>query len=101
LSFAQISATFLGVPFGEVHEMKRIVLATLMAFVFGLFSMPAVQAASVNGSALSSAIKGISPLKQVQRRRRRRRRRRRERKCGFVHRGRSRVGWDCWYEYFD
>lgn len=83
--------------------MRRIFLATLMALIFGLFSMPALQAASVNGSALSSFLKGISPLQQVQRRRRRRRsrRRRRERKCGFVHRGRSRIKWDCWYVYFD
>jgi hypothetical protein len=81
--------------------MQRVFLASLMALVFGLFSMPAVQAAPANGSAVSSAIEGLSPVQQVRRRRRRRRgRRRRWRRrrggCGFAHYRRSRVGWSCW-----
>jgi hypothetical protein len=72
--------------------MKRIILATLMALVFGLFSMPTLRAASVNGSALTTAIKEAAPVQQAQYRRRRRRRR-----CGWVHRGRSRRRWQCWW----
>jgi hypothetical protein len=70
--------------------MKRIFLASLMALVFGLFSMPALQAAPANGSAVTSAIKGFSPFQQVRRRRRRRRG-----GCALVHRRRSRTRLRC------
>jgi hypothetical protein len=46
-----------------------------MAFFFGLFSMPAVQAAPVNGWAVGSAVKATSPLETIYYRRRYRRRR--------------------------
>jgi hypothetical protein len=70
--------------------MRRTLVATLMAVVFGLFSMPAVQAAPGNGSAVESALKTISPVKDVQFFRRRRRRR-----CAFVHHWRSRSRQRC------
>jgi hypothetical protein len=46
-----------------------------MALFFGLFSMPAAQAASANGWAVASAVKAISPLETIYYRRRYRRRR--------------------------
>ena len=46
-----------------------------MALFFGLFSMPAVQAAPANGWAVGSALKAISPINTIQYRRRYRRRR--------------------------
>jgi len=46
-----------------------------MALFFGLFSMPAVQAAPANGWAGGSAVKAISPLETIYYRRRYRRRR--------------------------
>ena len=55
--------------------MQRLLIATLMAFFFGLFSMPAVQAAPANGWAVGSALKAISPINTIQYRRRYRRRR--------------------------
>jgi hypothetical protein len=68
--------------------MKRTMIAVLMAFVFGLFSMPALQAAPAgNGWALGSALKAVSPFEKVQWRWRRRRRRR---SCWTVHYRRSR-----------
>jgi hypothetical protein len=67
--------------------MQRILLASLMALFFGLFSMPVTQAATANGTGITSALKAISPLTNVQWRRRRRRRR-----CH--HRRRSRLR--CW-----
>ena len=45
--------------------MQRILIATLMALFFGLFSMPAVQAAPANGWAVGSAVKAISPLDTI------------------------------------
>jgi len=69
--------------------MKRTLIATLMALVFGLFSMPALQAAPSNGWAVGSALKAVSPMKQVRWWRRRRR-------CGWVHYWRSRRRWRCW-----
>jgi len=68
--------------------MKRTLIATLMALVFGLFSMPALQAAPGNGSAIGSALKATSPITSVQWRRRRR--------CAWVHWRRSRTRWRCW-----
>lgn len=68
--------------------MRRVVIATLMALVFGLFSMPVVNAAPANGEAVGSALKAVSPLDQVQWRRRRR--------CHWVHHWRSRRRWWCW-----
>jgi hypothetical protein len=56
--------------------MQRILIATLMALFFGLFSMP-VQAAPANGWAFGSAVKAISPLETIYYRRRRYRRYRR------------------------
>jgi hypothetical protein len=44
--------------------MQRVLIATLMALFFGLFSMPAVQAAPANGWAVGSAVKAISPLER-------------------------------------
>ena len=74
--------------------MKRTMIAVLMAFVFGLFSMPALQAAPAgNGWSVGSALKAISPFKQVRYYRRYRRRRRR---CRWVHRYRSRSRMRCW-----
>jgi len=75
--------------------MRRIFIATLMALIFGLFSMPTLQAAPANGLAFSSAIKASSPLLKIRRVRRRRRRRRRH--CGFRHYRRSRMRWRCWW----
>jgi hypothetical protein len=72
--------------------MKRTMIAVLMAFVFGLFSMPALQAAPGNGWAVGSALKALKPLKQVRWYRRYRRRRR----CVWVHRGYSRRRYRCW-----
>jgi hypothetical protein len=54
--------------------MKRLLVATLMAVVFGLFSMPAVQAVPNNGWAVGAAINSDSPIQQAQFRVRRRRR---------------------------
>jgi hypothetical protein len=73
-------------------------VAVLMAFVFGLFSMPALQAAPAgNGWSVGSALKAISPFKQVRYYRRYRRRyRRRRRRCRWVHRRRSRTYLRCW-----
>jgi hypothetical protein len=68
--------------------MQRIVVATLMAVFFGLFSMPASQAAPANGKAVDSSFKAVSPLDKVQWRGRRR--------CHWVHRWRSRRRWYCW-----
>ena len=62
--------------------MQRIMIATLMAVFFGLFSMPAPQAAPANGTAVGSSAKAVKALEQVQWRRRRR--------CLWVHRWRSR-----------
>jgi hypothetical protein len=45
--------------------MQRVLIATLMALFFGLFSMPAVQAAPANGWAVGSAVKAISPLETI------------------------------------
>ena len=42
--------------------MQRIMIATLMALFFGLFSMPASQAAPANGVAIGSAVKATAPL---------------------------------------
>ena len=55
--------------------MQRILIATLMALFFGLFSMPALQAAPANGWAVGSALKAMSPLDTIQYYRRRRYRR--------------------------
>ena len=55
--------------------MQRIIIATLMALFFGLFSMPALQAAPANGWAVGSALKAMSPLDTIQYYRRRRSRR--------------------------
>jgi hypothetical protein len=55
--------------------MQRILIATLMALFFGLFSMPALQAAPANGWAVGSAVKAMSPLNTIQYYRRRRYRR--------------------------
>ena len=55
--------------------MQRILIATLMALFFGLFSMPALQAAPANGWAVGSAVKAMSPLDTIQYYRRRRYRR--------------------------
>ena len=54
--------------------MQRVLIATLMALFFGLFSMPALQAAPANGWAVGSAVKAISPLETIYYRRRYRRR---------------------------
>ena len=51
--------------------MQRVLIATLMALFFGLFSMPTVQAAPANGWAVGSALKAISPLDTIYYRRRR------------------------------
>jgi hypothetical protein len=59
----------------EAFLMPRVLIATLMALFFGLFSMPAVQAAPANGWAVGSAVKAISPLDAIYYRRRYRRRR--------------------------
>jgi hypothetical protein len=60
----------------EATLMQRTLIATLMALFFGLFSMPALQAAPVNGWAVGSAVKAISPLDTIHYYRRRYRRRR-------------------------
>jgi hypothetical protein len=70
--------------------MKRTLIATLMALVFGLFSMPVLQAAPTNGAAIGSALKSTSPVLNVQYWRRRRRR------CGWAHWYRSRTRYRCW-----
>jgi hypothetical protein len=62
--------------------MQRILIATLMAMFFGLFSMPALQAAPADGAGVGNALKAMSPIDKVWRRRRRR--------CWVVHRYRSR-----------
>jgi hypothetical protein len=72
--------------------MKRMLIATLMALVFGLFSMPVLQAAPTNGAAIGSALKSTSPIQNVQWRWRRRRRR-----CAWVHWRRSRTRYRCWW----
>jgi hypothetical protein len=64
--------------------MQRILIATLMALFFGLFSMPGVQAAPANGWAIGSAVKAVSPpLDMIYYRRRRYRRYRRRRYRGY------------------
>jgi hypothetical protein len=40
--------------------MQRVLIATLMALFFGLFSMPASQAAPANGWAVGSAVKATT-----------------------------------------
>jgi hypothetical protein len=70
--------------------MRRILLATLMALVFGVFSMPALQAAPGNGWAIGSAVKSALPMKEVRWWRRRRR------GCVWVHYWRSRRRLRCW-----
>ena len=60
--------------------MQRLLIATLMALFFGLFSMPALQAAPANGWAVGAAVKAISPLDTIYYYRRRRYRRRRYRR---------------------
>ena len=62
--------------------MQRVLIATLMALFFGLFSMPALKAAPANGWAVGSAVKAISPLETTYYRRRYRRRYRRYRRYG-------------------
>jgi hypothetical protein len=62
-----------------------MLIAMLMALVFGLFSMPSLQAAPSNGSAVGSALKSVSPLKQIRWRRRRR--------CHHHRRSRRRCWW--------
>jgi hypothetical protein len=54
-----------------------------MALFFGLFSMPALQAAPANGWAVGAAVKAISPLDKIYYRRRRYRRYR----CPLPHGG--------------
>jgi hypothetical protein len=71
--------------------MKKVLIAVLMAMVFGLFSMPALQATPNSGWAVGSALKATSPFKNVRWWRRRRRR------CGWVHYRRSRTRWRCWW----
>ena len=63
--------------------MQRTLIATLMALFFGLFSMPAVQAAPANGWAIGSAVKAVSPVDTIYYRRRRYRRYRRRRYRGY------------------
>jgi hypothetical protein len=75
----------------ETNLMQKIMIGTLMALVFGLFSMPASQAAPANGVSIGSAFKVVTPLQDVQWRRRRSRRRRRCR-----HRWRSRNSCSWW-----
>lgn len=69
--------------------MKRTLIATLMAVLFGLFSMPALQAAPGNGWTIGSAVKAVAPAEKVWYRRRRRR-------CVWVHHWRSRRRMRCW-----
>jgi hypothetical protein len=64
----------------EAALMQRVLIATLMALFFGLFSMPVVQAAPAHGSAIGSALKAMSPLDTIHYYRRRRYRRRRYRR---------------------
>lgn len=66
--------------------MQRIMIGTLMALFFGLFSMPASQAAPANGQSIGKAFKITTPLDKVQFRRRRRR-------CRHHWRSRS----TCWW----
>jgi len=61
-------------------------VATLMALIFGLFSMPALRAAPANGVALGSAADATASVEKAQWRRWRRR--------GCGHRWRSRRV--CW-----
>ena len=63
--------------------MQRVLIATLMAVFFGLFSMPAVKAAPANGWAIGSAVKAVSPVETIYYRRRRYRRYRRRRYRGY------------------
>jgi len=70
--------------------MQRTMVAGLMAVIFGLFSMPASQAAPAEGSGLGSALKAVSPLTKVYWRGRRNR-------CAWVHYRRSRTRWYCWW----
>jgi len=65
-------------------------VATLMAMFFGLFSMPALQAAPANGLAVGAGLKATSPLDKIQYYRRRRR-------CYWVHRYRSRRRQACYW----
>jgi hypothetical protein len=60
-------------------------VATLMALLFGLFSMPASQAAPANGAAIGQSSVGVTAVEKAQYWRRRRRR------CW--HRWRSRGCW--------
>jgi hypothetical protein len=71
----------------EADLMQRIMIGTLMALFFGLFSMPASQAAPANGLSIGKAFKIATPLDQVQWRRRRRRR------CSHHWRSRRRCWW--------
>jgi len=71
--------------------MQRILIATLMALFFGLFSMPVSQGAPANGWAVGSAVKAISPLNTIYYRRRRYRRYRRYRPLNAQVRGRGPV----------
>ena len=67
--------------------MQRIIVATLMALAFGLFSMPSSQAAPANGAVIGDSSSTISTIAKAQWGWRRRRRR-----C--FHRWRSRMR--CW-----
>jgi hypothetical protein len=67
--------------------MRKTVLATMIAVVFGLIGLLPAQAAPANGLAIGKAASGLSDLDKAQYWRRRRRRRRR--RCW--HRGRSRT----------
>jgi hypothetical protein len=73
--------------------MQRLLIATLMALFFGLFSMPALQAAPANGWAVGSAVKAISPLDTIYYRRRRYRRSRRRRYRRYRCRGPLAQSW--------
>ena len=66
--------------------MQKIMIGTLMAVFFGLFSMPALQAAPSNGAAIGSSADGIASVEKAQWRRWRHRR------CGHGWRSRLR----CW-----
>jgi hypothetical protein len=78
----------------EADNMKKTFVAVLMAALFGLFSMPALQAAPNNGWAVGSALKANSATTNVRWRGWRRRRRRR-RRCYWVHYRRSRSRMRC------
>jgi hypothetical protein len=68
----------------EANLMQRILIGTLMALFFGLFSMPALQAAPSNGAAIGSAADATASVEKAQWRRWRRR-------GGCFHRWRSRM----------